>query len=201
GIIRLPPGSYARMVIAVGDVDGTILALYRMEDATVFSIDVAVAKARNVVYFSSEPRDLPGIPRGTAVTNRTIGFGAQPRYPPCIDSRVFAVGNGPFYPLFLNDLQHPCSQGSQLTGPNQNGVVFFPGATPLFRDANLVGGLGVSGDGVDQDDYVTVLAAADFLPAKKTWADRIKVDAVRLPMFKFPRQPEGVTECGGEPCP
>ena len=201
GIIRLPPGSYARMVIAVGDVDGTILALYRMEDATVFSIDVAVAKARNVVYFSSEPRDLPGIPRGTAVTNRTIGFGAQPLYPPGIDSRVFTVGNGPFYPLFLNDLQHPCSQGSQLTGPNQNGVVFFPGATPLFRDANLVGGLGVSGDGVDQDDYVTVLAAADFLPAKKTWADRIKVDAVRLPMFKFPRQPEGVTECGGEPCP
>src|SRR5207247_5514182 len=110
-------------------------------------------------------------------------FGAQPLYPPGIDSRVFPVGNGPFYPVFLNDLQHPCSQGSQLTGRNQNGVVFFPGASPLFRDAHLFGGLGVSGDGVDQDDYVTVLAAADVLPAKKTSADRIKVDAVSLPML------------------
>jgi len=36
------------MVIAVGDVDGKILALYRMPDATFFSVDVAVAKARNV---------------------------------------------------------------------------------------------------------------------------------------------------------
>ena len=39
------------------------LALFRMPDATVFSIDVAATKARNVVYFSSnrlDPRDLPG---------------------------------------------------------------------------------------------------------------------------------------------
>ena len=40
-------------------------AVFRMPDATVFCIDVAVAKARNVVYFSSagrDPRDLPGVP-------------------------------------------------------------------------------------------------------------------------------------------
>src|SRR6185369_13936397 len=43
--IRLPLNSYARMVIAVSDLDGTILALYRMPDSTVFSIDVAIAKA------------------------------------------------------------------------------------------------------------------------------------------------------------
>src|SRR6185436_13052642 len=36
-LIRLPLNSYARMVIAVADTNGTILALYRMPDATVFS--------------------------------------------------------------------------------------------------------------------------------------------------------------------
>jgi uncharacterized protein GlcG (DUF336 family) len=85
--IRLPTGRRTKMVIAVGDIDGTILALYRMPDATVFSIDVAVAKARNVVYFSGpDPNvqifDLPGVPAGTAVTNRTISFGSQPFFPP-----------------------------------------------------------------------------------------------------------------------
>jgi uncharacterized protein GlcG (DUF336 family) len=187
GIIRLPLSSYARMVIAVADLDGTLLALYRMPDATVFSVDVAVAKARNVVDFSNDPHDLPGVPAGTAVTNRTIGFGAQPLFPPGIDPKP-----GPFYPLFLKDLADPCLQGS--------GVVFFPGATPLYVGGKLMGGLGISGDGVEQDDYVTFLGAGELLPDPKLWADRLKVEGVRLPMFKFPRQPEGVTECGGKPC-
>jgi len=208
--IRLPLSSYTRMVIAVAGLDGTILALYRMPDATVFSVDVAVAKARNVIWFSGAGAgDLPGIGSGTAVTNRTIGFGAQPLFPPGIDSHAFKVGAGPFYPLFLSDLAHPCSQGSQAPGLNQNGIVFFPGATPLYLNGHLVGGLGVSGDGVEQDDYVTYLAAAglpeetnaqSFLPERGVWADRVTLSKVRLPMFKFPRQPEGVTECGGKPC-
>jgi uncharacterized protein GlcG (DUF336 family) len=193
-IIRLPLNSYTRMVISVADVDGKVLALYRMPDATVFSIDVAVAKARNVVWFSGAGASDLGVPSGTAVTNRTIGFGAQPLYPPGIDSKAFKVGAGPFYPLFLHDLANPCSQGSQPANANQNGIVFFPGATPLYKGTQLVGGLGVSGDGVEQDDYVTYLAATGFLPAQKIWADRITLNKVRLPMFKFPRQPEGVTE-------
>ncbi|HEV7572029.1 MAG TPA: heme-binding protein [Thermoanaerobaculia bacterium] len=197
--IRLPLNSYARMVIAVADVDGTILALYRMPDATVFSIDVAVAKARNVIWFSSG-HDLSGVGAATAVTNRTIGFGAQPLYPPGIDSKVFGAAPGPFYSLFLHDLATPCSQGSQPPNANQNGIVFFAGATPLFANGKLIGGLGVSGDGVEQDDYVTYLGAGNLLPPTKTWADQLKVNGARLPMFKFPRSPEGVTECAGKPC-
>ncbi len=199
-VIRLPLNSYARMVIAVADLDGSLLALYRMPDATVFSIDVAVAKARNVIWFSSAGNGDLGVPSGTAVTNRTIGFGAQPLYPPGIDSKVFKVGTGPFYPLFLHDLASPCSQGSQPPTANQSGIVFFPGATPLYANGKLVGGLGVSGDGVEQDDYVTYLGAGNLLPPTKQWSDQIKINGVRLPMFKFPRSPEGVTECGGKPC-
>ncbi len=51
--IRLPLGSTTAMVISVADLDGSLLGVFRMPDATVFSIDVATAKSRNVVYFSS----------------------------------------------------------------------------------------------------------------------------------------------------
>jgi uncharacterized protein GlcG (DUF336 family) len=192
--IRLPLNRYARMVIAVADLDGSILALHRMPDATVFSVDVAVAKARNVIRFSQN--GIGGlVPSGTAVTNRTIGFGAQPFYPPGIDSDVFDPEEGPWYrSLFVNDLQNVCTQGDEPSNPNQNGVVFFAGSTPLYRNGTLVGGLGVSGDGIEQDDYVTYFAAGPFLPAQSIWADRLIVDGARLPMFKFPRHPEGVDE-------
>ena len=190
-VIRLPIGLRSRMVIAVSDLDGTILGLFRMEDSTIFSIDVAVAKSRNVVYFSStDPNvslDLLEVPLGTAITNRTISFGSQPLYPPGIDGSGF----GPFASLFLLDTLNPCSQGSQSPNLNQNGVVFFPGSIPLYRNGVLVGGLGVSGDGVEQDDYVSQGGAAGFEPPDAIRADQIFVRGVRLPFLKFPRNPEG----------
>ena len=188
-VIRLPLGSRARFVIAVTDLDGNILGLYRMPDATVFSIDVAVAKARNVVYFSSpgaDPQDLPGVPPGTAVTNRTIGFGAQSFFPSGIDDS----SPGPFRDLYLFDVANPCTQGRQPANPNQSGVVFFPGSAPLYRNGVMVGGLGVSGDGVEQDDYVTAGGAEGFEPPEQIRADQIFIRGVRLPYFKFPRNPE-----------
>jgi len=188
-VIRLPPGVRARMVIAVGDLDGSLLALYRMRDATVFSIDVAVAKARNVVWFSGPGFvDLAPALAGHAVTNRTISFGSQPFFPAGIDG----TAPGPFFSLFAGDLANPCSEGSQAPGPNQNGVVFFPGSMPLYDGAgNLLGGLGISGDGVEQDDYVAFRGAAGFVPDERLWSDRVKLRGVRLPFIKFPRNPEG----------
>ena len=184
-VIRLPLGSTARMVIAVSDVDGTILALHRMPDATVFSIDVAVAKSRNVIWFTGNTQDLPGIHVNTAVTNRTVGFGAQPFFAPGVDY----TKPGPFFVLYMNDAANPCTQGSQPANPNQNGIVFFPGSMPLYKNGVLVGGLGVSGDGVDQDDYVTFQAASQFEPPAGIRADQIIIRATRLPFFSFPRNP------------
>jgi uncharacterized protein GlcG (DUF336 family) len=189
GIIRLPLGTRARMVFAVSDLDGAVLALHRMPDATFFSVDVAVAKARNMVYFNSAERvgaDLPGVPAGTNVTSRTISFGAQPLFPPGIDETV----PGPFFELYRRDTENPCSQGMQPANANQNGIVFFAGSLPLFRNGVLVGGLGVSGDGVEQDDYVSALAAAGYEAPQDSRADRIFIDGVRLPYLKFPRNPE-----------
>jgi uncharacterized protein GlcG (DUF336 family) len=200
-VIRLPPGQPARMTIAVADLDGTILGLYRMSDGTVFSTDVAASKARNVVWFSTTGvRDLPGVPTGTAVTNRTVSFGAQPLFPPGINGS----GDGPFFQLYLKDTANPCTQGSDPGAPNTNnmsGIVFFPGSLPLYRNGVLVGGLGVSGDGVSQDDFVTGGAVDEacgfggpcgvpsFEAPINIRADQVVIRNVRLPYLKFPRNP------------
>src|SRR6202522_2964860 len=191
--IRLPIGVKAKMVIAVSDLDGTLIGLYRMTDSTIFSIDVAATKARNVIYFSGSTRqaaDLNQVPMGTAVTNRTIGFGAQPFFPSGIDG----TPPGPFFNLYTMDVAAPCSQGFQVPSAawpkvNQSGIVFFPGSEPLYKNGVLVGGLGVSGDGVDQDDFVTAGGAAGFEADPSIRADQIVIEGVRLPFLKFPRNP------------
>ena len=191
--IRLPIGARAKMTIAVSDLDGTLIGLYRMTDGTVFSIDVAATKARNVIYFSGVNRqtaDLNQVPLGTAVTNRTIGFGAQPLFPSGIDGSPV----GPFFNLYTQDTGNPCTQGFQVPSVawpkvNQSGVVFFPGSEPLYINGVMVGGLGVSGDGVDQDDFVTAGGAVGFEAPTDIRADQIVIDGVRLPYLKFPRNP------------
>lgn len=186
-VIRLPAGSHTEMSIAVSDLDGTLLGLYRMPDGTVFSIDVAASKSRNVVWFSSAAgsADLPGVPAATAVTNRTISFGAQPFFPPGING----TAPGPFFGLYEKDTANPCTQGSQPPSPNQSGIVFFPGSVPLYINGVMVGGLGVSGDGVDQDDFVTNGGAQGFEAPISIRADQVVIRNVRLPYQKFPRNP------------
>jgi uncharacterized protein GlcG (DUF336 family) len=188
--IRLPLGSRTRMVISVADLDGTIIGLRRMPDSTVFSIDVAATKARNMVYFNGPNRlssDLNQVPMGTAVTNRTISFGAEPLFPAGIDGS----GPGPFFNLYAMDTANPCTQGFQSGAPNdkKSGIVFFPGSAGLYRNGALVGGLGVSGDGVDQDDFVTNAGTKGFEAPEAIRADQVIVNGVRLPYFKFPRNP------------
>ncbi len=97
--IRLPIGSRTRMVFSVADRAGNVLGLYRMPDATVFSIDVAVAKARNTAYYAEDdlaPADrvddddngVADLPDGAALTNRTFRFLSEPRYPSGVDGSV-----------------------------------------------------------------------------------------------------------------
>jgi uncharacterized protein GlcG (DUF336 family) len=178
------------MVIAVADTDGTIIGLRRMVDSTIFSIDVAASKARNMTYFNSSARtaaDLTDVPMGTAVTNRTISFGAMPFYPPGIDGSQ----PGPFFNLYLQDTMSPCTQGAQTGAANANksGIVFFPGSAGLYRNGVLIGGLGVSGDGVDQDDFVTNGGTLGFEAPLAIRADQVIDRNVRLPYMKFPRNP------------
>ncbi len=60
------------------------------------------------------------------------------------------------------DTAHRCSfipDVAGLPGQNrlQNGIQIFPGSVPIYRNGELIGGIGVSGDGIDQDDMVSFL--------------------------------------------
>ncbi len=39
----------------------------------------------------------------------------------------------------------------------ENGIQIFPGSVPIYRGNRLVGAIGVSGDGIDQDDMISFL--------------------------------------------
>ena len=43
----------------------------------------------------------------------------------------------------------------------QNGLQIFPGGAPIYRNGRLVGAIGVSGDGIDQDDMISFLGLAN----------------------------------------
>jgi uncharacterized protein GlcG (DUF336 family) len=188
---------------------GEVVGLYRMPDATYFSIDVAVAKARNVSYYTDaealQPIDqVPGLAPGVAMTARTFRYLAQPRFPEGIDGTPpapFSILNDrgtravDFQSVYGFDSFNPGTNFRNRRDPiaNQNGVVFFPGSSAVFvpGDSGLVlgGGLGVSGDGVDQDDIVTSASVFGFAPPDFLKADAFFVREVRLPYFKFPRNP------------
>lgn len=211
--IRLQP-TFTKMVLAVADRDGSLLGVFRMPGATVFSIDVAIAKSRNTAYYASaglQPADrVAGIPLGTAFTNRTFRYLAVPRFPsgsstappgpfsilntPGID-RTTGLNVGAPLPASAFDVTvlgydsfHP---GTNFRAPtpaaNRNGVIFFPGSTPLYRLGVLEGGYGISGDGVDQDDVVTFYGAAGFAAPRAIQADQFLVRGIRLPWIKFSR--------------
>jgi uncharacterized protein GlcG (DUF336 family) len=59
-----------------------------------------------------------------------------------------------------NDTAQRCTR---ITDSNRlaNGIQIFPGSVPIYRGSQLVGGLGVSGDGIDQDDMIAFLGASN----------------------------------------
>lgn len=191
--IRLPVGQKARINVAISDVDGKILALYRMGDAPIFGIDVSAQKARTAVAFNDTAQALCQQLRNIliskksiapqqalAVTTRTIWFLAQAYYPPGID------GNSPG-PLYTErDFKF---QGDLGTQPFGNGITIFPGGVPLYVNGVLVGGVGVSGDGVNQDDYIAMAGAAGYEAPSVIRADNFSYLGANLPYVKFPRNP------------
>jgi uncharacterized protein GlcG (DUF336 family) len=190
--IRLPAGVPMQAWITVvgnpnqNGVGAPILGIVRTPGATFFSFDVALQKARTAVFFSSDTR---------AFSSRTVGFLAQNYYPPGLEGR--APGPfGPEVPIIKPD-------GTKTLGlqdtyslikpdPNlPNGITVFPGGFPLYRNGVLIGGVGVSGDGVDQDDLVAASGVGTLFNAPETiHADQFTYDGARLPYAKFPRNPE-----------
>jgi uncharacterized protein GlcG (DUF336 family) len=194
--IRSPVGVPARMHVGITDTAGTIIGEFRMNDATGFSFDIVVQKGHTVTAFSDPNTDLGRMIREElgvdssepiAFTSRTIGFLAQPFYPSGID--VNPAGPLERIQKRLYD-SPPGAPNCAPYGPGiGNGVCLFPGSVPLYKHGVLVGGLGLSGDGVDQDDFITVGGAQGFEPPPEITADHITFRGTPLPYLKFPRHP------------
>ncbi len=182
--IRRPLGATANVWITVvnnpnkNGVPPAVLGTFRVADATMFSWDVAVQKARTAVFFSN---------RQLAMSTRTVGFLSQRYFPPGLDGRP----HGPLFG-FQEAVSLRLRPKNPLKPPNPNlpnGMTIFPGGFPLYRDGRLIGAIGVSGDGVDQDDIIGASGTRDFLPAYKIRADQYTYRGARLPFAKFPRDP------------
>ncbi|HEX8296527.1 MAG TPA: heme-binding protein [Chthoniobacteraceae bacterium] len=183
--IRLPLGTRAKVFISVvnnphrNEVAPAVLGTFRVEDATMFSWDVSVQKARTAVFFSNKQ---------LAQSCRTVGFLAQRYIPPGLDGRPY----GPYFGFqeAVSLKTHPRT-GTFPGNPNlPNGITIFPGGFPLYRDGELIGAIGISGDGVDQDDLIAASGSIDFLPNPRIRADSYTYRGARLPYAKFPRDPE-----------
>lgn len=179
--IRLPVGRPVQVFISVVNNPGSaggapkVLGTFRTPDAPLFSWDVSVQKARTAVFYSSSSR---------AMSTRAVGFLSQAHFPPGIDSR----GPGPNKDDQLKATR-PLLSGSKGNSKLPNGITIFPGGFPLYRNGVLIGAIGVSGDGVDQDDLVAASGAVKFVPPSKIRADTQTVSGIRLPYAKFPRDP------------
>ncbi|VWX58904.1 heme-binding protein [Sphingorhabdus sp. 109] len=60
------------------------------------------------------------------------------------------------------DTDQRCTQLPAIAGTGgqnrlSNGMQIFPGSVPIYRGNTLIGGIGVSGDGIDQDDMASFL--------------------------------------------
>ena len=193
--IRLPRGQAAQTFITVvGNPNQTntpppILGTIRTPDATIFSWDVAIQKARTALIFSDNSR---------AFSTRAVGFLAQQFFPPGIAK----TSPGPLYRLqerfsllpvgVTNPLNH-VSLTNALTEPNPNvpnGITIFPGGFPLYRHGVLIGAIGVSGDGIEQDDIIAAAGTVGFLPPAQIRSDHLQYRGARLPYAKFPRNPD-----------
>jgi uncharacterized protein GlcG (DUF336 family) len=79
-----------------------------------------------------------------------------------------------------------------------NGMQIFAGGVPIYRGNQLVGGIGVSGDGIDQDDLVAFLGLHDASvalggsignAAAAIRADQLVVHGVNLRYVQCPQAP------------
>ena len=148
-----------------------------------------------------------------AMTTRAVGFMHRPFYPDDISNSAAGALSAviPAWSPFNVGLQldliktnfqasilganAPCSPITVTTGdgrqvqPLANGTQIFAGSVPLYKGGVLVGAIGISGDGIDQDDIIAAAGSVGLTPPQAIRSDQFFVRGVRLPFVKFPRSP------------
>ncbi len=173
GLIRTPDAP----------VFSTDVAVQKARSALLFSKTTAAASLNALglpisTYVANMQAMISGaLTNGVAYSNRAIGNLARPFLPDGINGSA----PGPLSKLYAS--WSPFSDGLQLdlvqakvvanilggvtTGPCStvpevaNGIQIFPGSVPIYRGNVLVGAIGISGDGIDQDDMVAFLGLAN----------------------------------------
>jgi uncharacterized protein GlcG (DUF336 family) len=246
--IRQPKGVAEQVWISVVDTDGNICGSFRTFDATPFSFDVHVQKARTSAFFSNDQ---------VGFSSRAIGFMAQTTYPPGITNNptgpisglmsdkagvnAGALGQTPpdgagklteIAQLLVDDagpdvlslpgvaaqptlagklsatvqdlalrlphiddgrisplqaaltvdltLGRPSAGAAPPATTIPNGITIFAGGVPIYKSGKLVGGLGVSGGGIDQDDVIAFLGQKGYEPPTGVSCDAASEDNIRL---------------------
>lgn len=123
---------------------------------------------------------------GTAFSNRAIGNISRPFFTDGVDGNPHGPLSLPFpgenngrntwspfntglqldlirsavlAPVVTGSIPSTCS-GALIGSRLGNGIQIFPGSVPLYKDGSLVGAIGISGDGVDQDDLIAFFGAS-----------------------------------------
>ena len=128
-----------------------------------------------------------GLNGSTAFSARAIGFLHRPLFPDGINNTEagpFSTSLGNWSPfnvglqleLVRTTVMNPfppmcrkismkslrgCGCTQSLPGI-QNGIQIFAGGMPLYRGNTLVGAIGISGDGIEQDDFISAGGANNF---------------------------------------
>ena len=185
---------------------GFDVSVQKARGALFFSKANAAARLRAAGFGSYADRaaaDGLRLDGSIAFTTRSVGFLHRPFFPDGINDTPpgpFSTGF-PEWSIFNVGLQLdlikanllatlggavvPCTNVPELA----NGTQIFAGSVPLYKNGALAGAIGISGDGIDQDDIIAAAGAQGYAPAVGMRADQIFVRNVRLPFVKFPRSP------------
>lgn len=194
---------------------GFDVSVQKARSAVLFSRSDAATRLNNAgmsQYTNRAAAD--GVPlNGTiAYSDRAIGFLHRPLYPDGInDTQAGPFSSSlsdwsPFNVGLQLDLIQPallarpavCSQRPFMDKPLcacssirvvRNGLQIFAGSIPLYKNGALVGAIGISGDGIDQDDFIAAGGATGYAPPAAIRSDTLIIRGVRLPFVKFPRSP------------
>ncbi len=137
-------------------------------------------RARPLGDYVNDVRDFLGdstaLANGIAFSDRAGGNLSRPFFPDGINGKPNGPLSRPFaqWSPFSTGLQldasfnnltdilaginHDTCTSSPTLDTVKNGFQIFPGSVPIYRGSVLIGAIGVSGDGVDQDDMVALLA-------------------------------------------
>lgn len=192
-------------------------ALLRLPDAQYLNPSTRAPIAAYVAQLRDFLNRPGALSDGLAFSSRSIGNLARPTFP----DGIAAGTNGPLskpyaaWSPFSTGLQLDLSVnaiaasalGSTAVGctglPDlQNGLQIFPGGFALYRNtsagAQMVGAIGISGDGVDQDDMIAFLGVAQAGRALGTGlghaplhqrADTLSLPGGRLRYAQCPQAP------------